>query len=244
MTSPFIIGITECGKWHKYASWVLTGDPSLEIIRLSWNENNLDAVDRCHGIVLTGGEDVHPRLYGAPERVAELDPKEVNERRDEFELKIIERALQKESPILGICRGLQIANVHFGGTLILDLRSTGKPGHSKSQGYDRTHPVKLTAGTLLERSIGVGRGEVNSAHHQAAERIGQGLRLSAISDDGVIEGLEWMELDEKPFLLLVQWHPERMENFESPFSKNLLSEFTKAVAKKQRLATAAPLKHT
>jgi len=244
MTSPLIIGITECGKWDKYASWALRGDPSLEIIKLSWKENNLDAVDRCHGVVLTGGEDVHPRLYGAPERAAELDPKEVNERRDEFELKMIERALQKESPILGICRGLQIANVHFGGTLILDLASTGKPSHSKSQGYDRTHPVKLTAGTLLEKSVGVDHGEVNSAHHQAAERIGQGLRLSAISDDGVIEGLEWMELDEKPFLLLVQWHPERMQNLESPFSKNLLSGFTKAVAEKQRRATAVSLKHT
>jgi putative glutamine amidotransferase len=234
MSSPLTIGITECGKWDKYTSWVRRGDPSLEIIKLSWKENSLDALDRCHGVVLTGGEDVHPRFYGAAERANELDPKQVNEWRDEFELKLIERALRKESPVLGICRGLQIANVHFGGTLVLDLLSTGKPGHSKSQGYDRTHPVRLTAGSLLEKSIGIDHGEVNSAHHQAADRIGQGLRLSATSDDGVIEALEWMELDQKPFLLLVQWHPERMQNLESPFSKNLLAEFTKAAAEKQR----------
>jgi putative glutamine amidotransferase len=244
MTSPLTIGIAECGKWDKYASWVWRGDPSVEIIKLSWKESNLDAIDQCRALVLTGGEDVHPRFYGAPERATELDPKEVNECRDEFELKLIERALQQGLPILGICRGLQIANVYFGGTLILDLPSTGKPAHSKSQGYDRTHPVKLAAGTLLEKSIGIDHGEINSAHHQATERIGRGLRLSAISDDGVIEGLEWMELDRKPFLLLVQWHPERMQNLESPFSKNLLHEFTQAVAKRQYRATAISRPHT
>jgi putative glutamine amidotransferase len=238
MTSRITIGITECGKWDKYAAWTQGSNSQLEIIKLSWRENNIAALERCHGVVLTGGEDVHPRFYGSPEKVAELDPKEVNERRDEFELEIIGRTLQKGLPLLGICRGLQIANVYFGGTLILDLPGTGKPNHAKSQGYDRTHPVKITAGTLLEKSVGVDHGEVNSAHHQAAERIGQGLRLSAVSDDGVVEGLEWMELDQKPFLLLVQWHPERMQNLESPFSKNLLFEFTQAVAAKQHPATA------
>jgi putative glutamine amidotransferase len=244
MNPPLIVGISECGKWDKYASWVQRGDSQTEIVKLSWRENNIADVDRCHGIVLTGGEDVHPRFYGSPERVTELDPKEVSERRDEFELEIIGRALKKELPLLGICRGLQIANVYFGGTLVLDLPSTGKPGHSKSQGYDRTHQVKLSAGTLLERSIGIDHGEVNSAHHQAADRIGQGLRLSAISDDVVIEGLELMEPDRKAFLLLVQWHPERMQNLESPFSKNLLFEFTQAVAKKEYRATAIARPHT
>jgi putative glutamine amidotransferase len=244
MTPAITIGITECGKWDKYASWVKRADSQVEIVKLSWKENNAAELDRCHGVVLTGGEDVHPRFYGSPERVTELDPKEVNERRDEFELEVIRKTLQKELPLLGICRGLQVANVYFGGTLVLDLPSTGRPGHSKSQGYDRTHSVKLTAGTLLEKSIGTNHGEVNSAHHQAADRIGQGLKLSAISDDGVIEGLEWMELDRKPFLLLVQWHPERMQNLESPFSKNLLHEFTQATAKKQYRATAISRSHT
>jgi putative glutamine amidotransferase len=244
MNPRLTIGIAECGKWDKYASWVQRADSQVEIVKLSWRENNAAELDRCHGVVLTGGEDVHPRFYGSPERVTELDPKEVNERRDEFELEIIGRTLQKELPLLGICRGLQIANVCFGGTLVVDLPSTGKPGHSKSQGYDRAHSVKLTAGTLLEKSTGTDHGEVNSAHHQAADRIGQGLRLSAISNDGVIEGLEWMEPDRKPFLLLVQWHPERMPDLESPFSKNLLFEFTRAVAKKEYRSTAISRPHT
>ena len=244
MNPLFKIGITECGKWDKYASWAQRADSQIEIVKLSWKESNIADLDRCHGIVLTGGEDVHPRFYGSPERVTELDPKEVNERRDEFEMEIIDRTLRKDLPLLGICRGLQIANVYFGGTLILDLPSAGKPGHSKSQGYDRTHPVKLRAGTLLEKSIGADYGEVNSAHHQAADRIGKGLKLSASSDDGVIEGLEWMELDRKPFFLLVQWHRERMKDLESPFSKNLLYEFTQAVAKKEYHATAITRPHT
>lgn len=230
MTSQLSIGITECGKWDKYAAWVQRSSLQPQIVKLSWRENNLDDIDRCRGVVFTGGEDVHPRFYGAPERVSELDPKEVNERRDEFELEILESSLENEVPVLGICRGLQIANVYFGGTLILDIPSVRKTDHSKSQGYDRTHSVNVTPNTRLERSVGVNRGEVNSAHHQAAENIGRGLKISAVSDDGIIEGLEWDERSEKPFMLLVQWHPERMRNLESPFSKNVLFEFLEAAS--------------
>lgn len=230
MTSQLIIGITECGKWDKYAAWVQRSSLQPEIVKLSWRENNLDDIDRCRGVVFTGGEDVHPRFYGVPEIVSELDPKEVNERRDEFELDILEASFKKEVPVLGICRGLQIANVYFGGTLILDIPSIGKPDHSKSRGYDRTHSVNVTPNTQLEKSLGVKRGKVNSSHHQAVEKIGRGLRVSAVSDDGIIEGLEWNEPSRKPLMLLVQWHPERMENLESPFSKNVLFEFLQAAS--------------
>jgi putative glutamine amidotransferase len=228
--SSLTIGITECGKWGKYAEWVQGKNSHTEIVRLSWRENNLDALRRVQGVMLTGGEDIHPKFYGAPEKVAGLDPKEVNERRDEFEFQVLEKALREGIPVFGICRGLQLANVYFGGTLVLDLPNAGKPGHAKSDGYDRTHTVRITQGARLERTIGKRSGEVNSAHHQAAEKIGQGLRIAAVSDDGVIEGLEWEDVDEKPFLLLVQWHPERMKDLESPFSRNLLSEFTEVVA--------------
>src|SRR3990170_3177910 len=127
MTSPLVIGITECGKWDNYANWVQRSYPHVRTLKLLWREPSSDDFDHCDGLMLTGGEDVHPRFYGVPEKVAELDPKEINERRDEFELRIIETALKKGSPILGICRGLQIVNVYFGGTLILDIPRAGKP---------------------------------------------------------------------------------------------------------------------
>jgi putative glutamine amidotransferase len=233
MTPRITIGITECGKWDKYASWIQSGNSELNLLKLSWRENKLVEVERCHGVVLTGGEDVHPRFYGAAERVRELDPKEVNEQRDEFELRVIDAALKKGIPLLGICRGLQITNVYFGGNLIIDIPSTGKPDHAKSQGYDRQHPVNVLPGTQLASVIGVRRGEVNSAHHQAADKTGNDVRVSATSDDGIIEGLEWKDPKGKSFLLLIQWHPERMQDFGSPFSKNVLFEFLHAASEKE-----------
>ena len=230
MISSPVIGMTECGKWDKYTAWVQRSDPQLEIVKLSWKENNLHALDRCHGVVLTGGEDVHPKFYGAPEKVRELDPKEINEERDKFEFRVIESALKEELPILGICRGLQIVNVHLGGTLIPDIPSAGKPDHAKNEGYDRTHRINVLDDTLLQNIVKLRNGEVNSAHHQAAERIGRDLIASAVSEDGIIEGLEWGERDGKPFFLLVQWHPERMRDSEGPFTKNLLVEFTHTAA--------------
>lgn len=225
MSAPIVIGITECDKWDQYSNWVKLSGAPIETLKLSWRENEPALVERCDAIILSGGEDVHPRFYGAPERVRELDPKEINEQRDEFELRVLDSALKQALPILGICRGLQIANVYFGGTLILDLPNAGKLGHSKLDGLDRMHMVRVLKNTELEKIVGTSRGEVNSAHHQAAEKIGAGLRVSALSDDGIIEGLEWQEPHGKPFLQLVQWHPERMENGESPFSRSLLQEF-------------------
>lgn len=240
MNTTVVIGITECGKWDRYSNWVKLSGAPIETLKLSWRENEPDLVGRCDAIILSGGEDVHPRFYGAPERISELDPREINEQRDEFELRVIDAALKQALPILGICRGLQIANVYFGGTLIPDLPNAGKLDHSKLDGCDRMHMVSVSKNTELEKIVGTNRGEVNSSHHQAAEKIGAGLRVSAVSDDGIIEGLEWQDPDGKSFLQLVQWHPERMENGESPFSKSLLQEFiqtTHIISKSQPVLT-------
>ncbi len=225
MKSLLVIGITDCGKWSNYANWVTQGAQSVETINLSWKNRNLERVEECDAILLSGGEDLHPRLYGMPERISELDPREVNERRDDFELHLIDLALRKELPILGICRGLQVANVFFGGTLILDIPSTGKSDHSKADGVDRVHEVEVVANTELARIVGMSRGTVNSSHHQSADKIGRGLKISAAAQEGVVEGLEWEDSGGRSFLQLVQWHPERMQDPESPFRKNLLHEF-------------------
>lgn len=224
MTKHLTIGITDCSKWDKYASWFLEV-PGTEVIRLSWKENNFPAMEKCNGIVLSGGEDVHPKFYNKPEYLAVLTPSEISVERDEFEFKVIEKSLQQKKPLLGICRGLQIANVYFGGNLIPDIPSAGKPSHSKQKGYDERHIVNIFEDSLLKEFIGKGRGEVNSAHHQAADAVAKELRVTACADDGIIEGLEWKNPADRSFLLLVQWHPERMTDSESPFSRNIRDSF-------------------
>ena len=237
INKKIVIGITDCSKWENYARW-FRELPYVELIKLTYKENNFSDIQKCDGIVLSGGEDVHPKFYNKPEYLSILNPEEIKQERDEFELKLIEKTLKQKKPLLGICRGLQIANVYFGGTLIPDIPGAGKSSHSKvqaclplyshsygRQGYDKLHLVNISDDSILKNFIGKDRGEVNSAHHQSAAVIAGDLKVNAVSDDGIIEGMEWKNPGEKPFLLLVQWHPERMKDAESPFSKNIRDKF-------------------
>ncbi|MFL5728019.1 MAG: gamma-glutamyl-gamma-aminobutyrate hydrolase family protein [Cytophagaceae bacterium] len=224
------IGITDCSKFINYEKW-FTQDPSIEVIKLSWKDKNYEDLKRCDGIVLSGGEDVHPKFYNKPENLPMLDPKDIIEDRDEFELQVIEETQKMNLPVLGICRGLQIANVYFKGTLIPDLPSVGKDKHAKDEGYDQRHEVSVVPGTILSKAVISSQGEVNSAHHQAADKLGEGLIVNSNSSNGVIEGLERKDPQGKPFLLLVQWHPERMKDADSTFSKNIREIFISEVRK-------------
>lgn len=224
-----VIGITDCSKYPAYEKWIIS-EPGVKVIKLSYRANNLDDVQNCDGLLFTGGEDVHPRFYSKPEYLPMCDQKAIDEKRDEFEMNVMQYGLEEQLPLLGICRGLQIANVFYGGTLIPDIPSSGKSNHSKiEEGNDRYHPVLVDPNSLLKKIVGIERGEVNSAHHQSADIIGNGLVVNAISEDGVIEGLERKEPAGKPFLLLVQWHPERIRMPESVFSKNIKESFLAAV---------------
>lgn len=218
------VGITDCSKWVNYAKWI-EQVPGVTVLKLSQKAKNICDLEKCDGILLTGGEDVHPKFYNKPEYFSILDPKEVDVERDEFEMEVIKKSLSLKKPVLGICRGLQIANVYFGGTLIPDIPSAGKPSHSKFQGYDKRHLVNIFDDSVLKDFIGKGRGPVNSAHHQSADVIASDLRVTALSDDGIVEGLEWLNPEGRSFLLLVQWHPERMTDADSPFSKNIRDRF-------------------
>lgn len=223
------IGITDCSKWNNYHNW-LTSE-NVTVLKLSPKENNLKDVDRCNGIVLSGGEDVHPKYYGHPEwmeRKKELKL-DVNEARDEFEMKVIDKAYKKKIPMLGICRGLQIANVYFKGTLIPDIKTDSLRHHSKDSGVDKIHSLKVESDSCLNGIVLTNDGKVNSAHHQAADKIGEGLRVTARGEDGTVEALELKDPKQHPFLLLVQWHPERMEEKESGFSKKLKEKFLEEV---------------
>lgn len=149
---------------------------------------------RCAGLVLTGGGDVDPARYGA----ARLPTDEVDAGRDAEELALIDAFLAEKRPIFGICRGIQLLNVYFGGTLAQDI-----PGHSDGA----RHIVTTAENSRLRAACGA-RFETNSWHHQAVQTVAPALRASALSEDGTIEGIE------HPFLpvFAVQWHPERMIN--------------------------------
>ena len=170
---------------------------------------SLDAVDpfleRLAGIVLSGGPDLDPIHYGG-EPHPELGP--VEHDMDCFELAVANHADPLGVPILAICRGAQALNVARGGTLHQHLPETfdGKVQHRQTEPGDRpTHSVEVAPDSLLARVLGTERLEVNSFHHQAADRLGSGLRAVAWSPDGVVEGIEDPERD---FMVGVQWHAE------------------------------------
>ena len=224
-----VVGIADCSKYSQYESWI-RNEPEVEIIKLSYHKENLDDIQNCNGIILTGGQDINPRLYNQPDFLAYCDPKYIDEKRDEFEWKVLQHTEEKQVPLLGICRGLQFVNVYFGGTLVPDIPAFGKFNHSKfEEGKDREHTVEIDKNSMLHKILGREKGEVNSAHHQSADMPGYGLVANALSPDGVIEGMERKEPEGKSFLMLIQWHPERMANQESIFSKNIKKAFLDAV---------------
>ena len=167
-------------------------------------EQLLGAVD---GLVLTGGGDVDPQIYGENSlpSMGSIDPK-----RDHFELEITRRALEAGKPVLAICRGHQVLNVAAGGTLIQDTTSQVPEAIKHRQSapiYYPSHTVRVKEGSRLHGIFGKGELGVNTSHHQAVKDLGEGLVATAWAPDGVIEA---MELPGDVFVLGVQWHPERM----------------------------------
>lgn len=222
------IGVTDCSKYDNYANWI-SREANVETIRLGHRQNNYEEIRKCSGIVLTGGEDVHPRFYNKPEYFELCFQDDMDERRDEFELKVLEFTQKNKIPVLGICRGLQIANVFFGGTLIPDIPTFGKFNHSKRNGLDTYHTISIDRNSNLYQVTGILTGEVNSAHHQSADRVGKNLVASSFSTDGIIESIEWLEEAGKPYLSLVQWHPERMRDETSLLTAKIKEDFLKQI---------------
>ncbi len=165
-------------------------------------------MDACAGLVLSGGEDVDPARYGA-------DPSPalgtINRGRDEVEFDAIEYALQRQMPVLGICRGAQVMNVALGGTLFQDL-STERPGpvlHQQQEDWgQRTHCANVLAGSRLHEIVQNDEMFINSYHHQAIKDVAPGLSVVARAGDGMVEAVEGRD---HPWLMGVQWHPERYQ---------------------------------
>lgn len=217
------IGITTSEiSYANYPNWI-KGVDEIEIIELSYEKYNLVSLAECDGVVLTGGVDIMPENTNYQNA-----PKLFYPKRDQFEKEILELALFEKKPILGICRGLQLINLYFGGDLILDL---GKKNLAHKKGeVDKINIVNVNTNSLLYHIIGQEKGEVNSAHHQAINQLANCLNISAVSDDGVIEAIEYKD-KMSDFMVAVQWHPERMQNQNSPFTKNIRKAFLEAALK-------------
>jgi putative glutamine amidotransferase len=176
-------------------------------------ESAADLVDalleRVDGLLLIGGADVDPSCYGAA-RAPETEA--TYPLRDRFELALSRRAMERDLPVLGICRGLQILNVATGGTLHQDLGLEGSAKHRRALGRldePTMHEIEIDAGTIVAAAADVRRERVNSHHHQGVARVGDGGGVVARSlPDGVIEAVEWSA---RRFAVGVQWHPEALE---------------------------------
>jgi putative glutamine amidotransferase len=154
-------------------------------------------------LLLMGGTDVNPARY---HETAHPETDEPDDVRDGIELELIDQALARDFPLLAICRGLQILNVYHGGTLVQHLPSAAKHAAEATDKGAPVHEIEIEPETLLSGIAGSSRWQVNSRHHQAADRIGNALEITARdTSDGVIEALERRD---KRFVLAVQWHPE------------------------------------
>ena len=179
-----------------------------------------ECVRRCDGVLLTGGEDVDPRLYTrklSPRLLRTVTVTPDGGERDLRELMLIDEAFQQRKPLLAICRGHQMLNVALGGTLLPDIR-TQIPGAINHRRMDLrseiVHKVRLTEAGVLAKITGKQSLGVNSTHHQAVGRVAAPLQVIARSDDGVIESMQLKPnlAPMLPFLLSVQFHPERLAN--------------------------------
>lgn len=200
-----VIGITPCSAIRDYVESVKRagGDP----IVLHNSDNPADVLARVDGVLLTGGADVDPALYGQdPHDRTEVDPN-----RDRFELPLARAALAGDTPLFAICRGVQVMNVAAGGTLVQDLPSQTSSELRHSIEVPKSHlahTVQIEAGSRLAGAMGdaqITACSVNSRHHQAVATVAPAFVVSAVSPDGVIEAIE---RPSGAFCIGVQWHPE------------------------------------
>jgi putative glutamine amidotransferase len=194
-------------------------------------------LDGMAGLLLTGGGDVDPAAYGAPDSPLVED---VDSERDQFEMELVRQAHKRGTPTLCICRGLQVANVAFGGTLIADIPSrfagadaiahnVARGDGSAERGLIPGHVVRIDSDSTLARIMGSADLHTGARHHQSVDRCAGDLRVVARTDDGVVEALELRARSH--FWLAVQWHPESTCDLDDGASKKLFRAFLDAAGR-------------
>ncbi|MTI80293.1 MAG: gamma-glutamyl-gamma-aminobutyrate hydrolase family protein [Firmicutes bacterium] len=216
MSSP-IIGITSIYDEQKNRIWhtgyyfeavLAAGGVPIMLPVLAEEKHVSQMLSLCQGLLLPGGGDMDPLLFGEEPHPGNG---EICPQCDRFEMAITQEALERDVPILGICRGVQTLNVAAGGTVCQDIleeiNSPLKHSQEAPKWYP-THNITTMPGTRIEKIIGSGKTRVNSFHHQMVGRLGENLQVSALAPDGVVEALE--HIDSNKFVLGVQYHPEAM----------------------------------
>ena len=178
-------------------------------------------IENVDGVIMTGGVDIHPFRFNE-----EPNPKigEISKERDDFDFLIMKHAFEKNKPIFGICRGIQLINVFFGGTLIQDINSQKNTNILHSQTAPRdiaTHKIKIKKDSVIFDIFGKSA-EVNSFHHQAIGKLSKDFKITSAANDGIIESIEYKKKDR--FILGVQWHPECMTEKDEKM-QNIFSMF-------------------
>ena len=214
-----------------YEAWLGNVEPEVVIVSIYGRsiDSALTLLSTCSGLLLTGGEDVNPARYGKENELPKCE--EIDNYRDSLEFALIEEAIRLKMPVFGICRGEQILNVALGGTLFTDIPADVGITviHRSSSGTNGCpHIVNIDKNSTLYKLTGTLRDTVNSYHHQAIDKIAPGFKISAFSDNGVAEAIEHESPSGKPFIMAVQWHPEKPTQ-KSGLSRPLAENFLKHI---------------
>ncbi len=229
ISTPVRIAISKAvpeKSYRNYIRWIHSADSTaicLDMYHLGI-DSALIALENCDGLLLTGGEDIDPGRYGVDFDSSRCDLP--NKYRDSLEYALITKALELNLPIQGICRGEQILNTYFGGTLYLDIPTDIDTiiKHRFPKYKASTHEVNLEDESMLVEICGTTSGIVNSNHHQGVNKLAPGLKSVAKTEDGLTESIELADKNGKAYLLGVQWHPEAMD-YSNPLSFNIAQKF-------------------
>ncbi|MDB5183569.1 MAG: peptidase [Candidatus Saccharibacteria bacterium] len=224
--SPYVFG-----QSYTYIDAVIEAGGTPVIFPITANQDVIDQLlGSVDGVLLAGGNDLTPQLYGQ-EMAGTIDNSKA---RDDFEMLLLQHTLQAHKPILGICRGMQLLNVQRGGTLYQNIKDNlpGKDNHDSSNEAKSiehlAHTLRVEPSSALAAIVGGIEIQTNSHHHQAIDKLGEGLIVNSYAEDGLIEGIEDMR---SSYIMAVQSHPESLFQLAEPKWRLLFQSFIDASRK-------------